>query len=836
MKTHLTHMSTPFTQTILRNFDAVAHWSHTYFVGFLLNGRVALSLHDTQHILRTNDICFFGPYETYSFTELETGSYMLVIEISVDFIKNHCDYTNAIHFHECQLRYNIENSIYYDVCKELAVLIYHTINIQNNSSLHMISAISKIICLLMDNYGEIKENTQPSTDYAKERIIHTLEYINDHYANKITLKDIASHVGIHPQYFSTFFKKEFRINFVDYLNTFRISKSIAYLLDGQYSITEIAEKCGFSDHKAFGLAFKKIYSCTPSQFRKKYIEDFENRTIEPRINQSNPFDPDQYFKFFQPFWMSPTVPSQPLQNSKQQSVSLYTDLTTHQKPFVINEQMKINNVGRAFSCLQNHIQEHIRMAKRELQFNYVRVRDIFSDDLYVYYEDGDRNVRYNWSFIDRVMDFFMSIQVIPMIEIGFMPSALASKNQLSGWQYHPNVSHPKSLARWSALVSAFIEHCIHRYGLDQVRQWYFDFWTSPNLKIKDGYWYESQEDFFRFYRATWLAIKNVDDKIIVGTPTFSMPSGIDWYDAYFGYCQKHQIEPNFISVHTYCCPDELNVHSGQFPQPHQRSEIFTVNYDKDLPMKEILQIKELCRKWNLEHLPIISTSWNLSFFPQDYTRDTCFMGPYIIYTFLHTLDICKGLCYWTLHGTDDELYPNEQMFSGNPGMIDLLGLKRPSYYAIQMYRSLDKHIVEYDDYHVLTKSADGFHLLIYNFCFYDPVYLGALQTAPSYTERNKHFATSGEIIYHHAIKTQPGTYNIRRTELSQEYGSTYNTWQRIGSPTTMEPDMVEYIQQTSLPRPTFSTVHVTDQLILDTIIPEYGVVLYEITRQTRREH
>ncbi len=824
----------PFSQNILREFDAAPHWTHTYLFGFLLNGRVALTTQGTQHILRTNDICFLPPYELYALTSMETGSYMLMMEINVDFIDSFCKNTTSLGFSECQIPYNIDNPIYYALCKETAQIIFHSINIQDNSSLYMMSAIAKIMGLLMDNYGCIRESENTLSEYSRQRIVQTLTYINDHFSQKISLKEIAAHIGIHPQYFSSFFKKEFKINFIDYLNNYRIAKSISPLLDSDLSITEIAQTCGFSDHKTYGISFKRMHGCSPSQFRKLYAEDYQNRFIPPDAKTQFDFDPKQYFRFFQRFW-TPAAPDSIIFDKKQQYITLQTNLETHQKPIKVNRQMKINNAGRAFSCLQNHVQDQIRMAKRELQFDYLRIRDIFSDDLYIYFEDGDHNIRYNWSYIDRVLDFFMSIQAKPMMEIGFMPSALASKNQTSGWQYHPNVSFPKSLNRWSALVTAFIEHCVLRYGINEVRTWYFDFWTAPNLQLKDAYWHESQEDFLRFYKATWQAIKGVDDHIKFGTPTFSMPAGLDWYDAFFEYCVQNKLQPDYISVHTYCSTDQLANYGGQFPQTHHRSEVFSITYDKDFPEKTFDFLKNLAQKWDFGTLPIIATSWNLTFMPSDYTRDTCFMAPYIIYTLLHSLGKADGLCYWTLFGTDDELYPDNRMFSGTPGLIDLMELKKPSYYAIWMYRLLDKNIIEYDDCHILAQSTEGFQLLIFNFTFYDEAYLNKALTAPSYTERNKYFNTAGEIVYHHSIKLPSGNYMIRRTELSETHGSTYDTWMRIGSPQNPAPDLVNYIQQTSLPQPTFSSITVFQNLVLDTIVPEHGVVLYEVTRQVRHE-
>lgn len=94
-----------------------------------------------------------------------------------------------------------------------------------------------------------------------------------------------------------------------------------------------------------------------------------------------------------------------------------------------------------------------------------------------------------------------------------------------------------------------------RYGANEIRHWYFDFWTDANLNIKDGYWQSSQEEFFLLYHATYTALKNVQADISFGTPSFSLPCGLEWYQKFFEYCKRNGIEPDFTSVHLYGVED-----------------------------------------------------------------------------------------------------------------------------------------------------------------------------------------------------------------------------------------------------------------------------------------
>lgn len=816
----------PFTQHVQWEFDSASRFSECYMISFILNGEFALTLSDSQHILRTNDICFIPPYELYAFTPLHGESCMLILEITRDFVESYCPAKECTSFSEYQLRCNLDDPLYYQVAREISQFVFYTINVRATSHLHMVSAAASIMSILLDRYGCEPAQSVFAGSYSRQRIVRTLWYINENYMEKITLKDIADYVGVHPQYFSAFFKKHFNKSFVEYLNFYRVQKSLLSLVNPENSITDIALSCGFGDHKTYSACFKKYYQTTPSAFRKKLAQN-HNHLVSPIQYEEIPFNVKNYFQFFQRFWNRSMHHGQ--NETRQKYISLRTDLLS-QKPLLKNRQLKINTCGRAVSCLKSNVQEAIRTARQELKFDYLRIRDIFSDDLYIYFEDGDHNVRYNWNYIDMVLDFLVSLNIKPVMEIGFMPGSLASKKQTCGWQYHPNVSSPKSLSRWSDLVSQFMLHCIRRYGQNQVHTWYFDFWTSPNLALEEAYWYESQEDFFRFYKATWQAVKKVDEAIIMGTPAFSMPGGMDWYTAFFDYCRKNNIFPDYIAVHTYCCPDGLE-NKRHFPQTRTQSEAFSVPYNKDLPEKTFHDLKELSRHMGFGELPVISMSWNLSYLPCDYARDTCFMGPYMIYTFIHSLKESAGLSYWTLYDTNDELYPDDRMFSGNPGLMDTLGIKKPAYFALALYRRLGDTILEYDDCHILTRSDEGWQLLIFNFCFYFESWLKEAHTAPSYTERNRYFDSPGELIFHHAIVMSPGSYLLRRTQLCESYGSTYNTWLDSGSPQNIDPEMVQYIKYTSVPKITLDTVFVNDALILDTVVPEYGIVLYEIAEQ-----
>lgn len=96
------------------------------------------------------------------------------------------------------------------------------------------------------------------------------EYIQQHYSEDISLESCASYVDISYTHLSRTFKKEFGVNFVEYLNQIRIQKSQSLLVSQKYSIKECAEMVGFHNYSYFFKVFKQNVGMTPNEFIAKY--------------------------------------------------------------------------------------------------------------------------------------------------------------------------------------------------------------------------------------------------------------------------------------------------------------------------------------------------------------------------------------------------------------------------------------------------------------------------------------------------------------------------------------------------------------------------------------
>lgn len=105
-----------------------------------------------------------------------------------------------------------------------------------------------------------------------------LQYIFDHYNQKIVMKDLVEELNYSETYLNRKFKEIVGSTFNDYLNRYRIQKSIEFLMeDRQMSIQEVSWKCGINDYKYFGAVFKKYVGCSIKEFISRFYSNTKTR-------------------------------------------------------------------------------------------------------------------------------------------------------------------------------------------------------------------------------------------------------------------------------------------------------------------------------------------------------------------------------------------------------------------------------------------------------------------------------------------------------------------------------------------------------------------------------
>ena len=105
----------------------------------------------------------------------------------------------------------------------------------------------------------------------KDRLGLAKEYIHAHYMDPdLTLTAVARKTGLTPQHFSTVFKRQAGVNYIQYVNKVRIEKAKTLLKANRENIAQTAFRCGFNSLDNFGKVFKKTTGMTPSQYKRQH--------------------------------------------------------------------------------------------------------------------------------------------------------------------------------------------------------------------------------------------------------------------------------------------------------------------------------------------------------------------------------------------------------------------------------------------------------------------------------------------------------------------------------------------------------------------------------------
>lgn len=171
---------------------------------------------------------------------------------------------------------------------EILVMTAHTIRLDHKDDIDIIDYINDLQNL-KDKEGDELINfayqtfiaitgyvkRQNPINYTNRIVQATKEYLEAHYAEEITLEDVAARVNISPQYFSKLLKKTTGFNFIDWLSMLRVKKAKELLTDTNLTVKEVCFLVGYKDPNYFSRIFKKRIGITPSEFVKNSV-NFNN--------------------------------------------------------------------------------------------------------------------------------------------------------------------------------------------------------------------------------------------------------------------------------------------------------------------------------------------------------------------------------------------------------------------------------------------------------------------------------------------------------------------------------------------------------------------------------
>jgi AraC-like DNA-binding protein len=120
---------------------------------------------------------------------------------------------------------------------------------------------------------EIDRESNPAAHEPKmpERLLRTLRFVETHFAEPLTLADLAGQAHLSVSRFSAEFRQHMRASPMEYLLQLRLRQAIHFLRDRNLSVAEVAERTGFNDPFYFSRQFRRHHGHSPLQYRKRSL-------------------------------------------------------------------------------------------------------------------------------------------------------------------------------------------------------------------------------------------------------------------------------------------------------------------------------------------------------------------------------------------------------------------------------------------------------------------------------------------------------------------------------------------------------------------------------------
>ena len=449
--------------------------------------------------------------------------------------------------------------------------------------------------------------------------------------------------------------------------------------------------------------------------------------------------------------------------------------------------------GRANEGLRADWQRQLRQVRAECGFRYIRFHGLFCDDMGVYQEDRQGRSVYNWQYVDELFDFLQGIGMKPFVELGFMPSALASGPQTIFW-YKANVTPPKDYAKWAAFIAAFVRHITERYGAAEVRSWYFEVWNEPNLT---GFWMgttggkseaefapAARAEYYRLYETTARAVKSIDAAYRVGGPA---TAGSGWIDETLAYCAEKSLPLDFVSTHSYA------TQSGYLDENGSAGTVFAA--DRKAVTGEVKGVRAKMDQSKFAGRELHYTEWSSSYTPSDPIHDS-YHSPAFILDKLHQISgAANSMSYWTFTDIFEEAGPRMTPFHGGFGLLNYQDLRKPSFFAYQFLNRMgDTELVCHDPAaKVCRNDTGGTQALFWDFTITHP---GPSVINQEYY-RNDHPARAKGFAELRLGYLAAGTYRMTARKVGYRANDVQSAWKDLGSPAQLKREQVEQLRQAS---------------------------------------
>ncbi len=407
---------------------------------------------------------------------------------------------------------------------------------------------------------------------------------------------------------------------------------------------------------------------------------------------------------------------------------------------------------------------------------------------------------YNWSRMDSAMDVLIQNGLKPIFEIMGSPSSNLNEfaagfdenfqaQTESHETFFTNFHEREKVEAWKRMVKDLVIHFIERYGLQEVRSWYFESVNEPDY---GSFWKHTEQEFLNYYDACSEALLEVDPLIRFGGP--GTPGGLKskYLKLLLAHCDTGT---NYFTGKKGSRIDFISIHVKDDPESMVNSELEVINYvqkhhPKFINLPFVNDEADPISGWRRDYW-WRATPWHAAFIAQsvDLHYRKIIEAEKMKYAILSNDNAFLGS--W-LHRTQFARFTKEK----NRSEFSLV--KKPAFTVFSLLSLTGKTMLENNSQEPLpdyigvvpTKHKDGrISVVLYNKTNID------ISNREKREKENTIIACGDEIVTLHFNKLLDKKYFLVKYRIDENNANPYPLWKEMGEPASPNDDQLHLLRQ-----------------------------------------
>ena len=690
-----------------------------------------------------------------------------------------------------------------------AIAQFELLSRQKSNSGVCTAAALQIMLLLLNSFVSEKSSTAPATSLM--HLQTAIPFMEQHFQEHLTIRQIAGACHLSETHLAYIFKQELGITPWNYLTSIRLNYALSLLENTSMRVSEIAEKSGFSEPRQFNASFRTRFGLLPREWR---IKKTQKASVSGLFPKSDDFEQRLLFAAAQ---IPPT-----------KALAL-TDVDVRPKGTPIPEALfNLLCAGQFSQLLEKGYKEQLREFQNSFHFKTALISNPFVSRVLPYIQDTS-GLLWDFSVIDDILDFMLSIKLKPILSLSCIPDVLSSAD--SPHFGNATCDVPKDMEQWQKLIKNFFTHLIHRYGSEELACWHCSI----------GAWQENMpEKILDFYFETVEIIRKLCPYMPLGSPNIENTAddeNLSFLQYFLDYCKTREWQPDFYLFYSY---------PGKKQPVHPNDDYADMYFTNSTRY-----IKETYKKVQAVSSNPVYITWNSS--PTgcgNYFNDTTYKAANLIPSLLDIAYSATGIGYSIPFDTS---FFNMAAcdFDGSFGLITRHGLPKASFFALLFLRQLEGNILLKNDHCCVTKHNKKLWLLSWNHqelpfrirriiseknslnYLRHPQVLREDEDIPLWTDstcRHTMLDSSRLLIELHIHDLISGPYMLTEQFVNDDHGCAYSQWLSMGSPALSQQEDVDYLKRLTVPGRHIRNITINDSFGLRHLLMPNEIYLAVLER------